>query len=178
MRANPQRQAVMRKIASDAVEKVFRDLAPEEEEELVTSVLRQWLTFDGHAVLLEEKARFYLILQENAESYGLTTHQVPGEPLWPFLRDWQIDLDLLPEMLHDLNVCQSVEVTNLKGAALRVSVDPKGRTIQLEDLSAPAKPERRGSPPIFCPRCTAVLSLWQPGQTEQSCPMCKAILRL
>jgi hypothetical protein len=80
MRANPQRQAVMRKIASDAVEKVFRDLAPEEEEELVTSVLRQWLTFDGHAVLLEEKARFYLILQENAESYGLTTHQVPESP--------------------------------------------------------------------------------------------------
>src|SRR5262245_36711449 len=122
MRANPQKQSVMRKIAADAVEKVFRDLAPEAEAELVTSVVRQWLTFDRHAVLLEDKEPFYLRIQESGDGYGLTSHQVSGEPLWPFMRDWQIDLDLLPEMLHGLNVCQSVQVTNLKGVALRVSV--------------------------------------------------------
>jgi hypothetical protein len=66
--------------------------------------VRQWLTFGGHAALLDETAQFYLVLQETADGYGLTMDRVPGEPRWPFLRDWQIDLDLLPELLHGLNV--------------------------------------------------------------------------
>jgi hypothetical protein len=170
--------AIMRKIAADAVEKVFGDLLLEEKEgELVTSVVRQWLTYDGHAALLKETARYYLVFRQQGEGYGLSVNQVKGEVLRPFLRDWQIDEDQVPEILHRLNIGQSAEVTNLRGKVLRFSMDPKERSIRLDDPSRCPPSEKQEPPPLFCPHCSAVLNLWQPGQAEQRCPLCKRPVR-
>jgi hypothetical protein len=37
---------------------------------------------------------------------------------------------------------------------------------------------RRVSPPVMCPRCGAVLGLWSPSQTLQTCPLCRHDIRL
>ncbi len=170
--------AAMRKIATDAVDKVFGgQLLEEEEGELVTSVVRQWLTYDGHASLLKETARYYLVFCRQGEGYGLGINEVKGDVLGRFLRDWQIDLDQASEILHRLNLSQSAEVSNRRGQVLRFSHDPKTRTLRLDDPSRPPPVEKRGPPPLFCPHCSAVLNPWGPGQAEQPCPLCKRPVR-
>jgi hypothetical protein len=143
----------------------------------VTSVVRQWLTYDGHAALLKETGRFYLVIRRQGEGYGLDINNVKGDVLGPFLRDWQIDLEQAPEILHRLNLCQSAEVNNRRGQVLRFSIDPRTRTLSLEDPSRPPPLEKKGPPPLFCPHCSAVLSLWRPGQAEQQCQLCKRPVR-
>jgi hypothetical protein len=170
--------AIMRKIAADAVEKVFGDLLPEEEEgELVTSVVRQWLTYDGHAALLKETESYYLVFRQQREGYGLTVDQVEGEVLHPFLRDWQIDGDQVHEILHRLNIGQSAEVANRSGKVLRFSMDPKERSILLDDPNRCPLSKKQEPPPLFCPHCSAVLSPWQSDLAEQQCPLCKRPVR-
>jgi hypothetical protein len=44
-------------------------------------------------------------------------------------------------------------------------------------ISDPAE-RRRGTPPIFCPRCMAVLMPWEATQTQQSCPLCRYEIRV
>ena len=129
----PSKSAAMRKIASDAVERYFPDRSPSEEDALVTSVVRQWITYDGHAYLMKEAECCYLVFQQTVDGYGLTVSQVAGDALHPFLRDWRIDPELSLEIMHSLNIRQSAEVTNLNGLALRFSVDPKERSIRIED---------------------------------------------
>jgi hypothetical protein len=166
--------SIMRKIASDAVEKIFGELLLEEEAgELVTAVVRQWRTYDGHAALLKETERYYLIFRQQAEGYGVTTDRLEGDALASFLRDWQIDVDQTPEILHCLNIAQSAEVTNRRGKVLRFSMDPKERMIRLGDPSDCPPSEKQDPAPPFCPSCSAVLSPWQSGQSEQRCPLCK-----
>jgi hypothetical protein len=179
----------MRKIATDAVEKVFGYLLTEEEDELVTSVVRQWITCDGHAVLMKEEERFYLIFGQKDDGFTLTINHVEGDVLGRFLRDWHIDPDETPEIVHRLNLCQSAEVTNRQGLPLRFSTDPKSRTIRIDDLSAPPKPE--GEEPSLPPaadaqheRPVAALGLEPerkmpslPPATPLFCPYCCAVLR-
>ena len=41
----------------------------------------------------------------------------------------------MPEVLHNLNLCQSADVVSRDGLTLRFSINPKTRTSSLEDLS-------------------------------------------
>ncbi len=166
--------AIVRKIATNAVQKVFGELLPEQEEaELVTSVVRQWLTHEGHAVLRKETNAFYLTLRQQGAGYEMTLDQVPGDVLDRFLVDWQIDREHVPEILHRLNVGQSAEVTNRKGRLLRFSVNPKERTTSIEDTGPSPVFEKPAAFPLLCPHCSGVLGPWQSGQAEQRCPVCK-----
>lgn len=129
----PTKSAVLRAIASDGVEKCLPDLTPEEKDGLITSVVRQWITHEGHAFLMNEEAeRCYLVLRQTADGYEMTVNEVDGDALNPFLCDWQIDRELIPEIVHDLNLRQSAEVTNRNGLALRFSVNPQKRSISIE----------------------------------------------
>jgi hypothetical protein len=133
---NPQKQAVIRKIAADAVHRFFGPLPDDEGDELITSIMRQWLTSDRHAVLIKDEERRYLHLQEVHDEYTLVEDTVQSDTLRPFLRDWCIDAELAPSILHDLNVCQVASVNNLQGKALCFHVDPQGRMLRIEDAGS------------------------------------------
>lgn len=128
-------RAAMRKIAADAVDKVFPYLPGDWEDALVTSVMRQWATYDNHAVLMAPEESCYLLFSRRKNGYDLTINRVPGDSLQPFCRDWQIDLEQIPEIVQQLNICQSAPVRSRQGKSLRFAVDPKERTLRIEELS-------------------------------------------
>src|SRR4051812_5192773 len=77
-------RAVMREVAVDAVEKVFPFLPAAEVDALATSIMRQWTTCDGHAVLMTSAERCYLTLREEQDSYRLTVARSPGDAFGRF----------------------------------------------------------------------------------------------
>lgn len=135
MRAKSTKQAVIRKIAADAADKVFDNLTDAEADLLATSVLRQWISNGGDAVLTNGNANFYLHLREDQGGYSLGVEKVDGGSLAGFYRDWNINADTLPEVLHSLNIRQSADVISQNGLSLRFSINAMTRTTSIEDLT-------------------------------------------
>jgi hypothetical protein len=48
-------------------------------------------------------------------------------------RDWHVDEDDVPALLHRLNLCQSALWRNAEGQAIRLRVEPKARTVRCEE---------------------------------------------
>jgi hypothetical protein len=132
------KQHAMRKIATDLTRKIFRgELAPQLERDLVTSLVRQWISYEGRAALFTGRDRYWFTLSR--QPGGITSVEVghiPQPPLDGFLQDWEIDPELAPEIIHRLNLGQSAEFTNRYGERLRLRVDPVERSLQIEPAGA------------------------------------------
>jgi hypothetical protein len=124
-------------MAQDLTRKIFRRrLAPDIERDLVTSLVRQWISYDLHAALFTAHDRFWFTLSK--QPHGITNvevNHVAQPPLEGFIEDWDINPDLAPEIIHRLNVCQSAEFKNRYGERLRLRVDPKERSLQIEPVA-------------------------------------------
>ncbi len=129
--------AVLRRLAEDllwTLEEVG-GVPASGREDLATSLVRQWVTYDGQACLF---------LGGQAVSFTLGRTPLgkprvalePGLPGWmsQLTRDWKIAADDLPGVLDQLNRGQSAEVTNAEGVALRLWVNPKERSRGVEPL--------------------------------------------
>jgi hypothetical protein len=125
-----------REIARDVIERVFEDGLPADEEaELVTSLTRQFLTNDGHAGILTARGQFWVTAVEKPDQqWEFGIRHVADLSVLRFIRDWDFDPGLVPEILRRLTVAQSAEFTNRKGMRLRFWVDPKGRRTNLEPV--------------------------------------------
>jgi hypothetical protein len=122
-------------------ENLLREMAGEEEipqtqqDELVTSLVRQWLTYDGNAALFFGDQQIYFPL-------GVTPLGKPcvfPEPalsgwLHRLSKDWKICPEELPAVVEQLNRGQSAEVNNGDGVPLRFWVNPKERRRGIEPL--------------------------------------------
>jgi hypothetical protein len=107
----------------------------EQREEFATSMVRQWITYDGNATLLVEDQQVYLVLAKTP----LGKPSIVPEPALPgwmncLREDWKISPDDLPEVIEQLNRGQSAEVVNGDGIPLRLWVNPKERTKGVEPL--------------------------------------------
>jgi hypothetical protein len=131
-----------RAIARSIIERVFEDGLPADEEaELITSITRQLLTNDGHAGLITGRGQFWVRVVQKPElpwEYGL--NHVPEISVLRFMRDWDLDADLVPGILRRLTVAQSAEFTNRKGMRLRFWIDPKLRRTNIEPVTVESEP--------------------------------------
>jgi hypothetical protein len=127
----------LRKIAKDVVQQVTEDsLQPSEQDELVTSLLRQWLTYNGHAALLTWEGQTWIVLdREEKETTRVGLNQVAGSSVARLMARWDVEEELLPEILHRLNVSQSAEFPNRQQQRLRFWVSPIERTVHIEQLT-------------------------------------------
>jgi hypothetical protein len=106
-----------------------------ERADLATSLVRQWVTYDGHAFLFLGGQGVFFDL-------GMTPlgrpRLVPEPGLTGWLKvvtgDWKVDPGDLPEVFDQLNRGQSAEVTNAEGVPLRLWVNPQERKWGLEPL--------------------------------------------
>lgn len=62
------------------------------------------------------------------------------------------------------------------GSAFSPTLDPRASAPKQE--IPPAIRRRMVTPPVLCPRCNAVLPHWGEKVTEQTCPLCKYVIRL
>jgi len=127
---------LLRKIACDALDKVFQgDLSDETRAELATALVRQWITRNGHAALLTEQDQFWYQVSPLPDGgANLNRNHVPGSRVYNFMRDWQFEPDQVPDIIHNLNVRQTAEITNRRGERLRMWVIPEERTFRIERL--------------------------------------------
>jgi hypothetical protein len=111
------------------------EIPESEQEDLATSLVRQWITYDGRATLFVGEHQVYLVLGTTPLGKPSLVAE-PSLPGWMnrLREDWKIRPDDLPEVINQLNRGQSAEVVNSDGVPLRVWVNPKERSRGVEPL--------------------------------------------
>ncbi len=143
MAAKSGRSRVLRQLAEDSINKLADDYDLPEHKlpDLVTSLVRQWVTYHDKATLFLEEDELYLRLGKTP----LGKLSVIEEPVlcgWMgrIIRDWEIDPEEVPEIIEQLNRGQSAEVTNAQGIPLRLWVNPEERGRGVEPLVKQPRP--------------------------------------
>lgn len=101
---------VLRQLAEDLIRQLAEehDIREADWGDLVTSLVRQWITYDGTATLFLAGQQDYFVLNKTPLGKPCI---VPGTALpgWmkAFTRDWNIRPEDLPEVFEQLNCGQS-----------------------------------------------------------------------
>jgi hypothetical protein len=137
MRQRKVNSRALRQLAEELLERVAGgdDIPEGERADFATSLVRQWITYDGSATVFVGEQQVYLVL-------GQTPLGNPCVILEPALHgwvnrlreDWKISADDLPEVLDQLNRGQSAEVVNGDGVPLRLWVNPREKSQGVEPL--------------------------------------------
>jgi hypothetical protein len=106
-----------------------------EREDFATSLVRQWITYDGSATVFLGEQQVYLVLGRTPLGKPCVVAEPAGHG-WvrQLTRDWKVSPDDLPEVLDQLNRGQSAEVVNGDGVPLRLWVNPKEKRRGVEPL--------------------------------------------
>jgi hypothetical protein len=128
----------LRQLAQELLEEIAEDEGiPEgEREDLATSLVRQWVSYDGNATLFLGGHQVYLVLgQTPLGKPCVVPLAAPEGWLKELSREWKVRLYDLPEALDHLNRGQSAEVVNADGVPLRLWVNPKEKARGVEPLA-------------------------------------------
>src|SRR5215469_14372515 len=127
----------LRQLAEELIRTIAQDeeIPEEEREDFATSLVRQWITYDGNATVFVGEQQVYLVLGKTPLGKPCLV-PVPALPGWMnrLREDWKISPDDLPDILDQLNCGQSAEVINGDGVPLRLWVNPKKRSKGVEPL--------------------------------------------
>ena len=169
----PGKKRDYRKIATDILQQHFGEgLDSEEMDELAHSVAKQWQQYEGHACLfIDGRQQFHFKLNEYSDGTGEVVARSMSVDLGPSLSSLGFPPEVLPALIARINLGQEIEFRDKQGAPSVLWYDPKAERICVRKV-APAQPTVPVETPILCPKCTAVLSLWQEGERQQTCPLC------
>jgi hypothetical protein len=111
-----------------------------------TSLVRQWITYEGCAALILGDRPVYFRLHSTPLG-RMTCHAEPGRPgaLQAFAEDWKLTTEQLPEIRDQLNRGQSAEAVNGEGQAVRLWLNPLEASLGAEaagDAPPPADAAR------------------------------------
>jgi hypothetical protein len=159
--------------AAELVEQFGVSLDPEEMDGLARSVARQWQRHEGHACLfVGGHQQLVLTLNENPDGACEVVSRRVAVDLEAALSTFGFPSEVLPQVIAGLNLNQEIDFRDRQGVRCRLSFDPEAGRIDVRpvDLVSPATPIQ--TPPVACPKCTAVLRLWQDGERQQTCQHC------
>jgi hypothetical protein len=122
---------VLRRIATAELDQLFPGLKQQARDEFATSVVRQWLTYDNNAGVLTRPLNHWLTLTQQGQRLVAGVETCPGS-INAFIAPWKIPTDRVPEILHQLTLTQNAVFENEDGERLRLRVNPKERTLQIE----------------------------------------------
>ncbi len=127
----------LRELAEKFVDEITDDddMPDSDRADIVTSLVRQWATYDGHAVFFAGVQFVFLILSQTPLGRPVIVPK-PGPSNWLVgtMRGRQIDPDSLPDIVEQLNRGQSAEVMSEDGRLLRLSVNPQKESAEVELL--------------------------------------------
>jgi hypothetical protein len=131
---NPLKRYPLRRVADSLLAKYFADLDTAIRDELATSLVRQWLTNDGHAGFVTSTWQFWFRLVRKGD--GVEVGFRPEKGKWGRIlsEGWHIDKAAVPGLLHRLNLCQSVLCRNAEGRSICLRIEPKERTLQCAEV--------------------------------------------
>jgi hypothetical protein len=129
--------AVLRELAmgflADLAERETH-VPPSDQADLATSLVRQWVTCGGNAVVIVDDRIMYLSVGQTPLGKPRVHAEVKPMHWDRILADWKIALDDVPDLIGRLNLAQSAEVTNADGLLLRLWVNPAERSRGVEEL--------------------------------------------
>jgi hypothetical protein len=146
-------------------------LEQSEEEELASSVARQWHEQEGHAVLFLPDERLVFTIKSQGDGWEVGT-QTDRVDLVPWLGDLGWALAAIPDVLRQLNAGQEIHFTDRHGVPCLLRTDSKAGTIIARRREVTGFEAPLSARPIFCPSCGAVLSPWREGEEQKTCPGC------
>lgn len=130
---NPITRFPLRKIAESELARHFGPLELDVRSALATSLVRQWLTHDGHAGFVTPTHEFWfeMVVKGASAEVGVTAVQMNwGKTL---AEDWNVPDEEIPDLLHRLNLCQTAVAFSSDGRTLRMRLEPKGRLIECRE---------------------------------------------
>lgn len=126
-KANPYRT-----IATDMVSQSFGEVSPELKEELSVSIVRQWITNHGIALLMTKDHLFWLKLNHLEDGRHEVVREVQSNLFIEHLRRSRVLESDIPGLLHELNICQAVRCHADYGELLQLRVEPKEKQFHIE----------------------------------------------
>ncbi len=167
------------KIATRCLEQQFGEsLEFEELEALVCSVVGQWKRFQGVACLFHGPHQIFLKCKELEDGGCQTDAWRERSDIERQLAAFNCPPNLVPEVIVRMNLCQPFGLRDRHGTTTRLWYDPRIKRLVAGPDSSTLKSPGPVSPPIFCPRCRAVLSPWQASQRQQTCQACGLVTTL
>jgi hypothetical protein len=128
---------LLRQLAEELLDKLAQDedVGEDDRQDFATSLVRQWISYDGHATMFLGGQQFYFELGRTPLGKPCINPEA-GKYGWMnrLKEDWKIGPDDLLEVLDQLNRGQSAEVVNSEGIPLRLWVDPKEKSRGVEPL--------------------------------------------
>lgn len=152
MGSSPSKSFELRQVAQKVLQELNQNpsLASLNREGLETSLVRQWLTYQGTAALhLGHDLYFLSLVFSPLGAYSVQTQANRDSWIKALREDWKVREEDLPAMIDRLNVGQSAEVVNQAGVRIRWWVNPREKTSGVEEQEPPT------SPPV--PRHAAIL---------------------
>lgn len=148
MPARKTNSRALRQLAKELVQVLAEEGEVEEDQQadLATSLVRQWITYDGNATLFLGEQQVYIVLGKTPLG---KPHPIPdaAPPGWlkRISGDWKIDPHDLPDIIEQLNRGQSAEVANGEDIPLQLWVNPRERSKGVEPLvKRPIQPGGKG----------------------------------
>jgi hypothetical protein len=123
----------LRLIAAAELGKIFPGMAPGPREELITSIVRQWLTCDRRAGVFTLAVHYWLHLVERDGQVLAGVEVVPGS-LPGLLGPWLVVERDLPRIAWELSVAQSATFVNAEGVTVRVRADAREHGFGVEEV--------------------------------------------
>ena len=127
------KQFPLRRIAESVLTQYLGDLEPEVRDELAASLVRQWITNDGHAGFIYPTRRFWFQMVAAGDKVEVGFSEVADNWGLVLTRDWKVDEEEIPGLLHQLNLCQSVTCETTNGLVVRLRIEPKDRSVRCEE---------------------------------------------
>jgi hypothetical protein len=123
---------VLRKIAEQQLDGCFNGLAGATRNELATSIVRQWLTYEGAAVLLNLEQNFWFRLTRLENGMTQVVRDIQPSSFSEQIRRSGAAAAEIPGLLHELTLCQNARCRAENGAALQMRVDPATAEFTIE----------------------------------------------
>jgi len=127
------KQGFFRKIAENELDRRLGNLEPALKQELSISLIRQWITNDGHAGLVTPSRHFWFHMvrkEDGGADVGFEAH--PGRFAKTLLQ-WGVAEDQVPGLMHQLNLCQSVRHGTGDGRTLQLRMDAAKKMLSVQE---------------------------------------------
>lgn len=135
---------LLRKLAEEICQSLIAEgrLLEAEGGDFITSLVRQWITYDGNATWFFDGEQVQFVHRHTPLGKPLLAME-QITPAWfaELQRQWKVDPEEFPRIVEQMNRGQSAETTNTEGIQLRLWVNPKEKKVGVEKLvTKPALP--------------------------------------
>ncbi|HEX4591654.1 MAG TPA: hypothetical protein VH120_17080 [Gemmataceae bacterium] len=141
--------------------------------QLAAGVAKQWREYDGHACVFIDQYRVLTLKIRLTPEGTCRIEDSTFKADFPrTLAPFGVSAADVSEVLGRINRGQDVEIRDSKGVRSYLAHDSKARRFWVRPIGAAPPRETPASPPLFCPKCSAVLERWRSGQPHQICRHC------